>query len=105
MAGLTFVQQGKGYPDLATRQLVSTFSADLPPELVPFLHCSSLTKFDQRFKFIRSIPLLVLVDGDAHGLEIVTTYKFGSRTMMHENDLLVAPRLEWIGVRYDDLVE
>ncbi|KAF8604722.1 DNA topoisomerase IV, alpha subunit [Ceratobasidium sp. AG-I] len=95
---------GKGYPDLATRQLVSIFSADLPPESVLFLPYSSLTKFDQYFTIAHSIPILILVDADAHGLEIVTTYKFGSRAMTHENDLLVAPRLEWIGVRHDDLV-
>jgi len=49
--------------------------------------------------------MFVLVDGDAHGIEIACTYKFGSRTMMHENDLLVAPRLEWIGVKQCDLAE
>lgn len=80
------------------------FSADLPPKSVLFLSHSSFTRFDQHLVIKYSIPILALVDADAHGLEIVTTYKFGSRAMMHENESLVAPRLEWIGVKHDDLI-
>ncbi|KAG8748127.1 endodeoxyribonuclease [Ceratobasidium sp. 414] len=74
---------GKGYPDLATRQLVAALSVQLPEH----------------------VPLLALVDGDPHGLEIFLTYQLGSKSMAHENDQLVAPRLEWIGVTMEDIEE
>jgi meiotic recombination protein SPO11 len=54
---------------------------------------------------VYSIPVVALVDADPHGLDILSTYKFGSHTMMHENELLVAPRLEWIGVKRSDIEE
>ncbi|QRV74850.1 topoisomerase acting in meiosis protein [Ceratobasidium sp. AG-Ba] len=74
---------GKGYPDIATRQLVAVLSAELPEH----------------------IPILALVDGDPHGHEILATYKLGSKSMGHENDELIAPRLEWIGVSMEDIEE
>ncbi|QRV89541.1 topoisomerase acting in meiosis protein [Ceratobasidium sp. AG-Ba] len=74
---------GKGYPDIATRQLVAVLSAELPEH----------------------IPILALVDGDPHGHEILATYKLGSKSMGHENNQLVAPRLEWIGVSMEDIEE
>ncbi|KAG9126545.1 endodeoxyribonuclease [Ceratobasidium sp. 392] len=79
--GPGIVITGKGYPDLATRQLVAELSALLPEH----------------------IPLLALVDGDPHGLEILLTYLLGSKSMAHENDQLVAPRLEWVGVTMEDI--
>ncbi|CAE6519454.1 unnamed protein product [Rhizoctonia solani] len=76
--GRGIIVTGKGYPDLATRQLVSIFN-ELPER----------------------IPLLCLVDGDPHGMEILSIYRFGSRTMAHEE--LAAERVDWIGVRRADL--
>ncbi|KAG8783582.1 endodeoxyribonuclease [Ceratobasidium sp. 428] len=83
--GPGIVITGKGYPDLATRQLVAVLSMQLPEQQV--------------------VPLLALVDGDPHGLEILATYLLGSKSMAHENDQLVAPRLEWIGVTIEDIEE
>ncbi|KAG8714216.1 endodeoxyribonuclease [Ceratobasidium sp. 423] len=76
--GRGVIVTGKGYPDLATRQLVSIFN-ELPEH----------------------IPILCLVDGDPHGMEILSVYKFGSKTMAHEE--LAAERVEWIGVKRADL--
>ncbi|EJD03135.1 topoisomerase acting in meiosis [Fomitiporia mediterranea MF3/22] len=67
---------GKGYPDLATRQLVKTLSDNMPEET----------------------RILALVDADAYGLDIVSVYKYGSMSMQHENESLAAERVEWIGV-------
>ncbi|CAE6457035.1 unnamed protein product [Rhizoctonia solani] len=77
--GRGIIVTGKGYPDLATRQLVSIFSNELPD----------------------SIPILCLVDADSHGVDILSVYKFGSRTMAHED--LAAERVEWIGVKREDI--
>ncbi|KAF9268643.1 DNA topoisomerase IV, alpha subunit [Marasmius fiardii PR-910] len=67
---------GKGYPDLATRQLVKTLSDCLP----------------------KRIPVMAFVDGDAFGIDILSVYKYGSQAMSHENDKLAASRLKWLGL-------
>jgi len=72
---------GKGYPDLATRSLVHRLCSLLPP----------------------TVPILALVDADAYGIDILSVYKFGSTSLQHQRDGLVAPRLEWIGVRGSEL--
>ncbi|KAI0312313.1 Spo11/DNA topoisomerase VI subunit A [Amylostereum chailletii] len=74
---------GKGYPDLATRQLVATLSNNLP----------------------ETIPILALVDGDAYGLDIVSTYKFGSQALRHEEHILAAERVECIGLWASELAK
>ncbi|KAH7342004.1 Spo11/DNA topoisomerase VI subunit A [Rhizoctonia solani] len=79
--GKGIIITGKGYPDLATRQLVSVFSNDLPER----------------------IPILCLVDADPHGMDILSVYKFGSRTMAHED--LAAERVEWVGVKREDIAK
>ncbi|EMD37482.1 hypothetical protein CERSUDRAFT_49779 [Gelatoporia subvermispora B] len=72
---------GKGYPDVATRQLVKTLSDNLPP----------------------SIPILCLVDGDAYGIDILSVYKRGSTSMLHERDKLAAGRVRWLGLWTSEL--
>ncbi|KEP54636.1 putative topoisomerase acting in meiosis protein [Rhizoctonia solani 123E] len=79
LIGKGIIVTGKGYPDLATRQLVSVFSNELPER----------------------IPILCLVDADSHGMDILSVYKFGSKTMVHEQ--VAAERVEWIGVKRGDL--
>lgn len=48
---------------------------------------------------------MVLVDGDAYGLDILSVYKYGSASMRHENAKLAAGRIEWIGVWASELAE
>ncbi|TFY70652.1 hypothetical protein EVG20_g2339 [Dentipellis fragilis] len=76
LSGPGIMITGKGYPDLATRQLVRTLSDNLP----------------------ESIPVLALVDGDAFGIDIASVYKFGSHALRHEKEKLAADRVECIGV-------
>ncbi|TFK54363.1 DNA topoisomerase IV, alpha subunit [Heliocybe sulcata] len=72
---------GKGYPDVATRQLVKTLSDNLPP----------------------TVPLLALVDGDAYGIDILSVYKYGSASMRHEQEKLAAGRVKWLGIKSSEL--
>ncbi|KAJ7837712.1 Spo11/DNA topoisomerase VI subunit A [Mycena leptocephala] len=81
LPGRGIIITGKGYPDVATRQLVATLSACLP----------------------RRIPLLGVVDGDPYGLDILSVYKYGSRAMAHEAEKLAAPRVKYLGVFASEL--
>ncbi|KAM6502169.1 DNA topoisomerase IV alpha subunit [Amanita muscaria] len=74
---------GKGYPDMATRHLVNYLANALP----------------------QSVPILALVDGDPHGLDILSVYKYGSQSLQHENDKLTANRLIALGLWTSDIQE
>jgi len=76
-------QKGKGYPDVATRQLVATLSTRLP----------------------RRVPIFCLVDGDPYGLDIMSVYKYGSRAMAHEGEKLAAGRIEYLGIFPSELTK
>jgi DNA topoisomerase VI subunit A len=54
------------------------------------------------FLFTR-VPVVALVDGDAHGLDIVSVYKFGSMALRHEANKLAAPRVGCIGIWASEL--
>ncbi|KAK9370125.1 Spo11/DNA topoisomerase VI subunit A, partial [Lipomyces kononenkoae] len=80
--GRSILITGKGYPDLSTRQFISYIAARYP-----------------------DTPLFGAVDSDPYGIDILGTYKFGSRAMAHENSHLTALTLEWVGVNvleYED---
>ncbi|KZV88058.1 topoisomerase acting in meiosis [Exidia glandulosa HHB12029] len=79
LPGPGLIITGKGYPDVATRDLVALLSRST------------------------TIPLLALVDCDVHGVDIFSCYKYGSRSMTHEQERLQASRLVWIGVLSSDL--
>ncbi|KAI0674984.1 Spo11/DNA topoisomerase VI subunit A [Trametes maxima] len=81
LPGKGLVITGKGYPDVATRQLVQTLSTNLPPH----------------------VPVLALVDGDAYGIDILSVYKNGSTSMQHENVNLAAARVRWLGLWSSEL--
>ncbi|KAJ7772623.1 DNA topoisomerase IV alpha subunit [Mycena maculata] len=81
LTGRGVLVTGKGYPDVATRQLVATLAACLP----------------------RRIPVLALVDGDPYGLDILSVYKYGSHAMAHEDEKLAAPRVKYLGVLASEL--
>ncbi|KIM32154.1 hypothetical protein M408DRAFT_214618 [Serendipita vermifera MAFF 305830] len=72
---------GKGYPDIATRQLVHKLSSALP----------------------ESIPIFALVDADPYGVDILSCYAFGSESLYHQREELIAERIEWLGVRFSEL--
>ncbi|PSS37869.1 hypothetical protein PHLCEN_2v337 [Hermanssonia centrifuga] len=72
---------GKGYPDVATRQLVCTLSNNLSS----------------------TIPIIALVDADPYGIDILSVYKYGSTNMSHEQESLAAPRIRWGGVMSSEL--
>ncbi|KAK9354641.1 Spo11/DNA topoisomerase VI subunit A [Lipomyces doorenjongii] len=80
--GRSILVTGKGYPDLSTRQFISNIAACHP-----------------------DTPLFGAVDSDPYGIDILCTYKFGSRAMAHENSHLTALKMEWVGVNvleYED---
>ncbi|KAH7108078.1 Spo11/DNA topoisomerase VI subunit A [Auriculariales sp. MPI-PUGE-AT-0066] len=79
LPGRGLVITGKGYPDIATRQLVAWLSNET------------------------NIPLLALMDGDVHGIDIFRCYKYGSQSLRHEEDGLLAHRLYWVGLFLTDL--
>lgn len=81
--GRGLIITGKGYPDIATRHLTKALADVLP----------------------RSVPVMGLVDGDPHGIEILSVYKYGSRSLRHEKDKLVAGRLQWLGIWVTELEE
>ncbi|WWC61622.1 uncharacterized protein I303_104206 [Kwoniella dejecticola CBS 10117] len=85
---------GKGFPDLATKQM---------------LHLLSIT-------FPRA-KIFALVDADPHGISILSTYTFGSKNSKHSPDhadLALGDKIQWTGLRpteiknlgiaYDDLL-
>lgn len=92
-------EQGKGYPDLATRQLVKFLSDHLPPTYA----LSRIEILPAYFGCLPSVPFVALVDGDAYGLDIVSVYKFGSLALRHEASKLAALRVECIGVWASEL--
>jgi meiotic recombination protein SPO11 len=47
------------------------------------------------------LKVFALMDFDPDGLAIMSTYKHGSVSLAHENDTLVAPRIEWLGITSD----
>ncbi len=50
-------------------------------------------------------PIYGLVDFDPDGLGILSTYKYGSLALAHENAHLVVPDLHWLGVRSSSIVD
>ncbi|KAG2032460.1 Spo11/DNA topoisomerase VI subunit A [Suillus americanus] len=83
LPGPGLIITGKGYPDVATRQLVKTLSDNLPAH----------------------IPIVALVDGDAYGLDILSVYKYGSHSLRHENKKLAAQRIEWLGIWASEIAD
>ena len=93
--------QGKGYPDLATRQLVRMVSDELPATYA--LLCRRTVQSYMLYFLFTRVPVVALVDGDAHGLDIVSVYKFGSVALRHEANKLAAPRVGCIGIWASEL--
>eukprot|EP01080_Neovahlkampfia_damariscottae_P005192 gene5192-8798_t len=72
---------GKGYPDLSTRDFLYQIDVEL------------------------KLPCYVLVDYDPYGIEIMMTYKYGSKSFDFQNDKLRISNLKWIGLKEKDFEE
>ncbi|KAJ5176770.1 uncharacterized protein N7482_002647 [Penicillium canariense] len=77
---------GKGYPDISTRKFVHRL-----------FDVASNSKH-------RAPRFYALVDGDPHGIAIMSTYKYGSLAHLHENARLGIPGLQWLGLRITDAI-
>ncbi|EUC40547.1 hypothetical protein COCMIDRAFT_9596 [Bipolaris oryzae ATCC 44560] len=80
------VVTAKGYPDVASRQFLRQLGNTAP-----------------------HIPMFVLVDLDPDGIAILSTYKYGSYRLMHEDVALMntpalsLPNIQWLGVKRDNM--
>ncbi|KAF8160613.1 Spo11/DNA topoisomerase VI subunit A [Crassisporium funariophilum] len=83
MPGPGILITGKGYPDVATRHIIKSLADALPKR--------------------QGIPILIFVDGDPYGLDILSVYKYGSKSMQHESEKLAARRVKWIGLWASEL--
>ena len=46
-----------------------------------------------------------MVDFDPDGIGIVSTYKYGSMALAHENATLAVPSVQWLGIRSCDVLQ
>ncbi|KAG9306978.1 hypothetical protein G9A89_000892 [Geosiphon pyriformis] len=86
MLGACIMITGKGYPDLATRQLVKLIADQIkrnPP---------NWKKIDHGYAGQTSIPILGLFDNDPYGIDIFSVYRCGS-TVSADLHLNMALRL------------
>ncbi|KAI0376503.1 DNA topoisomerase IV, alpha subunit [Hypomontagnella monticulosa] len=79
-AGIGILITGKGYPDLVTRQFLHLFHSKFP-----------------------QIPIHAVVDFDPSGIDIMLTYKRGSRSLSHEENVTI-PSLTWLGPKSCDIL-
>ncbi|KUI70123.1 Meiotic recombination protein rec12 [Cytospora mali] len=78
--GQGVIVTGKGYADLATLEFLNLVHSMRP-----------------------ILPILCVVDCDPHGIDIMRTYKYGSRSLRHEEKAII-PGLQWLGVKIEDVV-
>ncbi|XP_051128639.1 meiotic recombination protein SPO11-1 isoform X1 [Andrographis paniculata] len=69
---------GRGYPDVPTRRFLHL--------LVETLH----------------LPVYCLIDYDPYGVDILTTYRFGSMQMAYDAESLRLPDIRWLGAFLSD---
>ncbi|KAE9966239.1 hypothetical protein EG328_009080 [Venturia inaequalis] len=71
----------KGYPDIATRSLLRSLATPSPRN------------------HMKQCPIYGLMDFDPDGLDILSTYKHGSKALAHQSAELALPSIQWIGVK------
>ncbi|KAA6383613.1 MAG: putative Meiotic recombination protein SPO11 [Streblomastix strix] len=71
---------GKGYPDIGTLAFVSKLAEEIP-----------------------DLPVLILVDADPFGIDILCQYAFGPKKRKERASLCV-PRAQWVGVLPSEIV-
>ena len=76
-----FQVTGRGYPDANTRSFVNALWHSL------------------------NIPILVLVDCDPHGIEILSVYRHGSLSLSYNSSNLVVPQIRWFGLLVSDILD
>ena len=76
----------KGYPDVSTRAMLRFLSSPAPQNGF----CAP--------------PVYALVDCDPDGIGILSTYKHGSKNLAHETSHLRLPRLQWLGLRSEQIM-
>ena len=60
--------------------------------------------FLQKLLLSQKLPVFALVDGDAYGIEIMCTYRYGSLAMAYESLHMNVPDIKWLGIQADDIV-
>ena len=71
----------KGYPDISTRAMLHFLSSPSPQNGF----CAP--------------PVYAMVDFDPDGIAILSTYKYGSKSLAHETSHLCLPQIQWLGLR------
>ncbi|KZF20243.1 DNA topoisomerase IV, alpha subunit [Xylona heveae TC161] len=89
---LVIEKEAKGYPDILTRSFLCYLQdhINLPGQL------------DHPAR--ASVPIYCLVDFDPDGIAIYSTYRYGSKSLRHENPHLLCPNIHWIGLRSSDIM-
>ena len=57
------------------------------------------------YKETTKTPIFALTDYDPDGIAIMSTYKYGSHVLSHENANLNVPVMVWLGVRSADICQ
>lgn len=72
---------GRGYPDINTRLMLKTILEKHPVDCYCF------------------------VDGNPFGIDIMSVYRFGSKSYSHVNDQLSCPSIRWLGIHPSEIVK
>ena len=72
----TVLITGKGYPDLNTRKVLRRLA----------------------FEVVPNADFVCLVDGNPHGMEILSVYKYGSLAQVYCGEPLAVPKINWVGI-------
>ena len=89
--------QGKGYPDISTREFLRHLSVVMRNSARNSLSVASSGSS------AGSKSIFAIVDHDPHGFNILSVYKFGSIALAHENHRLVVHEMKLLGVKNVDL--
>ncbi|XP_011294386.2 meiotic recombination protein W68 [Musca domestica] len=79
MQGKLILLTARGNPDLSTRWLLSKLVNE------------------------HNLPIYMLADADPYGIEIMLTYRFGSKKYSQYAHQLATPQLKWLGIHPSDI--
>ena len=103
--------QGKGYPDISTREFLRLLSLStskqatiIAPTVSPGSSSQCSMSEESNVRIHNGTPnIFALVDYDPHGLNILSVYKNGSISLAHENHRLVVSGISYLGLMSKDL--